>query len=80
MVLSDLHSIIYVPPPREQGYKPVQFFHASLGDFLVDHSRSGECFFLDPGLGHMKIATQLLKEIESNPSEFQIFLHYSHSD
>jgi hypothetical protein len=67
MVLSDLHSIISVPPPGEQDML-VQFFHASLGDFLVDPSRSGEMFFLDPGIGHRKIATQILKEIESNSS------------
>jgi len=64
MVLSDLHSIIFVPPPGEQDML-VQFFHASLGDFLVDHSRSRKFFFLDPGVSHTKIATQILEEIES---------------
>lgn len=64
MVLSDLHSIISVPPPDEQDML-VEFFHASLGDFLVDHSRSGKFFFLNPGVSHRKIATRILKEIES---------------
>jgi hypothetical protein len=67
MVLSDLHSIISVPPPGEQDML-VQFFHASLGDFLIDHSRSGDNFFLDPGVSHRKIATRILKEIKSSHS------------
>jgi len=77
MVLSDLHSIISVPLPGEQDML-VQFFHASLGDFLVDPSRSGEIFFLDPGISHRKIATQILKEIETNSSNILNFPHFSH--
>lgn len=76
MVLSDLHSIISVPPPGEQDM-PVQFFHASLEDFFIDHSRSGQSFFLDPGVSHRKIAAQILKKIESNSSNspnFSLFL------
>ena len=72
MVLSDLHSIISVPPPDEQD-KLVEFFHASLGDFLVDHSRSGDNFFLDPGASHRKIATRILKEIKRNSSNLLNF-------
>jgi hypothetical protein len=64
MVLSDTHSIISVPSPDQQ-HVALQFFHASLGDFLVDRSRSGEDFFLDPGVGHRKIATWMMKKIKS---------------
>ena len=71
-VLSDLHSIISVPLSCKQ-YGTIQFFHASLGNFLVDHSRSGKIFCLDPGISHRKIATQILKEIESNSSNILNF-------
>ena len=64
MVLSDMHSIISVPPPYQQ-YLALQFLHASLGDFLVDRSRCGEKFFLDPGVAHRKIATWMMKKIQT---------------
>ena len=35
MILIDLYSIIYVPPPRDE-WSELQFFHASLADFLLD--------------------------------------------
>jgi hypothetical protein len=63
MVLSDMHSIISVPSSNQQDMW-LRFFHASLGDFLTDHSRSGENFFLDPGVSHRKMAVWLMKEIE----------------
>ena len=61
MALSDVHSIISVPSPDQPDH--LRFFHASLGDFLIDGSRSGE-FFLDPGVAHRKITTWLLREME----------------
>ena len=64
MVLSDMHSIISVPSPH-QSYMSLQFLHASLGDFLVDRSRSGEDFFLDPGVAHRKIATWMMNKIQT---------------
>jgi hypothetical protein len=64
MVLSDMHSIISVPFPHQQDMAP-RFLHASLGDFLVDRSRSGEDFFLDPGVGHRKIATWMMTKIQT---------------
>jgi hypothetical protein len=45
-VLSDMHSIISVPLPYQRHDMTLRFFHASLGDFLVDRSRSGEDFSL----------------------------------
>jgi len=49
MILSDLHSIISVPPP-DDGVTELRLFHASLPDFLLDRSRSKD-FFLDQGAG-----------------------------
>ena len=79
MVLSGLHFIISVPLPFKQ-YRTIQFFHASLGDFLVYHSRSGDIFCLDPGISHRRIATQILKEIEAIQVTFSIFPHFSSPD
>jgi hypothetical protein len=64
MVLSDMHSIISVPF-LDQRHMALQFFHASLGDFLVDRSRSGEDFFLDPGVAHRKIATWMMNKVQT---------------
>jgi hypothetical protein len=62
MALSDLHSIIAVPPADEQNL-PLQLFHASLGDFLTDHSRSGDTFFLDSGVCHRNIVNRTVKQL-----------------
>jgi hypothetical protein len=73
MILSDLHSIIAVPSMDEQG-STLRFFHASLGDFLTDYSRSGDAFFLDSGVSHRnivnRIVTQLTKSASGNYSRF----------
>ena len=66
LTLSDLHSIIAVPISPEDEI-PLSFYHASLGDCLLDRSRSGDNFFIDPGLGHRKFA-MLIMEILVNPS------------
>jgi hypothetical protein len=68
MVLSDMHSIISVPSP-DQLNTAIQFLHASLGDFLVDRSRSGEDFFLDPGVAHRKIAMWMMNTIQKPSSK-----------
>ena len=64
-VLSDMHSIISVPSQYQQD-TTLRFFHASLGDFLIDRSRSGEVFFLDPGVAHRKIATWMMNRIQTH--------------
>jgi hypothetical protein len=71
MALSDVHSIISVPSPDHHD-KPLRYFHASFGDFLIDRSRSGD-FFLDPGIAYRKITTWLLKEIERSSSSIVDF-------
>ena len=60
-ILSDLHSIIAVPSTLYGRDIPLRFFHASLGDFLTDRSRSGDTFFLDPGVCHRKITNRITK-------------------
>jgi hypothetical protein len=66
MILADLHSIIYVPPPGDQFGEP-EFFHASLPDFLLDRSRSKD-LFLDQGTAHAKLTRLAVKHIK-NPTE-----------
>jgi hypothetical protein len=66
MVLSDLHSIISVPSPDEHD-SPLRLFHASLGDFLTDRSRSGDTFFLDSGVCHRNIVNRIVKQL-MNPA------------
>jgi hypothetical protein len=78
-VLSDMHSIISVPSPDQQNMT-LQFFHASLGDFLTDCSRSGEDFFLDPGVSHRKIAAWMLKKITGPSSSILGFSIFVFSD
>jgi hypothetical protein len=80
MVLSDLHSIVSVPFPPDNLGNSLQFFHASLGDFLTDYSRSGEDFFLDPGTSHSKIAIWIMKEIQEPPSRIHDYSLFILSD
>jgi hypothetical protein len=64
MILTDLHSIIYVPPPGDR-FGELQFFHASLPDFLLDRSRSKD-LFLDQGAAYAKLTGLAVKHI-NNP-------------
>jgi hypothetical protein len=66
MILTDLHSIIDVPPPQDVFFE-LRFFHASLPDFLLDRSRSKD-LFLDRGAGYTKL-TELTMKHMNNPAE-----------
>jgi len=77
MVLSDLHSIISVPSPDEQN-SPLRLFHASLGDFLTDRSRSGDTFFLDSGVCHRNIVNRIVKQL-MNPASGSHLYYYPYS-
>jgi len=65
LILTDLHSIIYVPPPEDE-FRELQFFHASLPDFLLDRSRSMD-FFLDQGAAYAKLTGLAVNHIK-NPT------------
>ena len=68
MILTDLHSIIYVPPLGNKfGFEELRFFHASLPDFLLDQSRSMD-LFLDKGAAYAKL-TGLAAKHMNNPIE-----------
>ena len=66
-ILSDLHSIIAVPSANRPDL-PLRLFHASFGDFLTDHSRSGDTFFLDSGMCHRNITNRIIKQLMKPPS------------
>jgi len=66
MILSDLHSVIFVPSPEDR-VGELRFFHASLPDFLLDRPRSVD-LFLDLGAAYAKLATLAVKHI-NNPTK-----------
>jgi len=66
MILTDLHSIIYVPSSGDECNEP-QFFHASFPDFLLDRSRSMD-LFLDQGASYAKLTELAVRHI-NNPTE-----------
>ena len=68
MILTDLHSLIDVPPPGNKTSE-LRFFHASLPDFLLDRSRSMD-LFLDEGAAYAKItglAVQHINNLTESP-------------
>ncbi|KAF8149093.1 hypothetical protein B0H34DRAFT_827780, partial [Crassisporium funariophilum] len=42
ILFNDLHSVMYIPTEDEVAYPHIRILHASLGDFLLDESRSGK--------------------------------------
>jgi hypothetical protein len=66
MILTDLHSIIYVPPLGDK-IGELRFFHASLPDFLLDQSRSKD-LFLNQDTIYTKLIGLLVKHM-NNPTE-----------
>ena len=62
MILTDLHSIVYVPSGC---FRELGFFHASLPDFLLDRSRSKD-LFLDQGAAYAKLTGLAVRHI-NNP-------------
>jgi hypothetical protein len=63
MILTNLHSIIYVPPPRNE-FSQLQFFHASLPDFLLDRSHSMD-LFIDQSAAYAKFTGLAMKHINN---------------
>ena len=66
MILTDLHSIISVPHSGDK-YNELQFFHASLADFLLDRCRSQNLFF-DQRAAYTKLTELAVKHMD-NPTK-----------
>ena len=65
-ILSDLHSILYVPPKEDRNGR-IRILHASFSDFLLDAKRSGR-FFIDLAKSHTTIARKIL-EVLAKPGK-----------
>ncbi|KIM41271.1 hypothetical protein M413DRAFT_145558 [Hebeloma cylindrosporum] len=57
-ILSDLHSILYLPPKQDRKGE-IKILHASLSDFLLDATRSGR-FFIDLAKSRTTIARKII--------------------
>jgi hypothetical protein len=62
--LSELHSILYIPPPPNPSRLKIRPTHASLQDFLVDKLRSGK-YHLDEEAFHTDLAQQCVRQIST---------------
>ena len=63
IILTDLHSIVDVPAPdTDRTLSTIRLFHASLGDFLLDKSRSAT-FYIDAGNAHANLTQYFLKHL-----------------
>ena len=74
MILSDVHSIIDVPHVNLSQTLPVRILHASLGDFLLDKSRSKTCH-INVEHAHASLTRYLLQHISTSDSSIQGELH-----
>ena len=82
IILSDLHSIMHIPPPIKRSLpkalaslRVIHIFHASLGDFLLDKLRSVK-LYIDAGDVHANLTRYFLKHLsktEPSTSEGHIF-------
>jgi len=70
MILTDLHSIISVPPPGD-AFSDLRFVHASLPDFLLDQSRSLDLFF-DQSPAYLKLTELAVKHID-HPTKYSLW-------
>ncbi|KAF8896740.1 hypothetical protein CPB84DRAFT_1781728 [Gymnopilus junonius] len=61
IILNDLHSIISVPMLNSDAEEP-RLFHASVGDFLLDKSRSKK-FFIDPSQAEERLTRHFIKHM-----------------
>ncbi|KDR73183.1 hypothetical protein GALMADRAFT_723684 [Galerina marginata CBS 339.88] len=73
LVLSNLHSVIDLPPSERFYHRELRIFHA-LGDFLTDASRSGR-FFISPGMAHNHLAKYCIKHMSPTPT-FSLLSHH----
>ncbi|KAF8964592.1 hypothetical protein BDZ97DRAFT_1919012, partial [Flammula alnicola] len=63
--LTDMHALIQVHPPGDDTNN-LRIYHASLHDFLMDRSRSGD-FFLNAKTGHTNLARHCVRSLAKIP-------------
>jgi len=59
---ADLASVLILGRPERNGHRRVELLHASLGDFLLDRSRSNQ-FALDPAGVHAQISCMCFRAL-----------------
>jgi hypothetical protein len=59
----DLASVVYLGPVGKDGHKTIDLLHASLGEFLLDQSRSKQ-FALDPAEVHAQLACMCFRALQ----------------
>ena len=70
----DLHSIVHVPISETD---TIHFYHASFGDYLMDHHRSKD-FHIDEHLVHSFLLKSCMRQLRKGPhSAFDPVLEYS---
>ncbi|KAF8814331.1 hypothetical protein BYT27DRAFT_7238893 [Phlegmacium glaucopus] len=92
IILSDLHSIMDIPSPGtnrssslyassggmlKESSSVIHIFHVSLGDFLLDKSRSGR-FYIDAGNAHANITRYFLNFLATWHSSEIVMMHISY--
>jgi len=65
LILADLHSVLFVPLPDSRE-DDLRIYHASLGDFLMDRSRSGN-FFIATSKAFARMALHCVKHVSMIP-------------
>ncbi|KAF8967524.1 hypothetical protein BDZ97DRAFT_526631 [Flammula alnicola] len=63
ILLSDMHAVLNIPRDRTH---EISLYHASLGDFLLDPSRS-QAFFIDVKKGHTRLARKYIQFTSGRP-------------
>ncbi|KAJ3565646.1 hypothetical protein NP233_g7500 [Leucocoprinus birnbaumii] len=67
--LRQLHSVISIPTPEDAFTTPLQFYHASFQDFLLDPQRSGK-FFISEQKARVEVLKSILLWHESDSVQF----------
>ncbi|KDR76528.1 hypothetical protein GALMADRAFT_139451 [Galerina marginata CBS 339.88] len=70
--LGNLHSIMMIADPDDDS--PITMIHASFGDFLLDHSRSG-IYCLEPSLVNADLAVCFLQHIAAKDRNSTTYLY-----
>ncbi|KAF4610075.1 hypothetical protein D9613_010461 [Agrocybe pediades] len=76
VILSDLHSLISIPPPHDSPGE-LRIFHASFPDFLLDRSRSKK-FFIDKTEASTKLVGYCLRHFQRGDAMCQDEIHHHH--
>jgi hypothetical protein len=72
-ILDYLHSVLNIPSDAES---PIQLFHLSFHDFLVDQEQCGADFFVNEQAAHARIAASCIQIMSTSLQENMCGLEY----